>query len=381
MIPCKPFFCLCILSLLTPGLSVAQTKKVQITVTVQPQTDPSSVLFLAGSMNNWNPADTNYRFARAANVYELKLDLPPGRYEYKLTRGSWPTVETGEGGKALSNRALDLQTDTAIRLSVLQWQDNYKTPVRKHTISQQVLVIDTAFSIPQLARTRRIWAYLPPDYHTSRKKYPVIYMHDGQNLFDSYTSGYGEWGVDEVMDSLYIQKAPMAIIIGIDHGGSDRLTEYNPWSNERFGEGNGNEYADFLAQTLKPFIDKKFRTLPAAKHTAVAGSSMGGLISMYAAAKYPAVFGKAGVFSPSFWIAPEVYAFVAKRDPARQKYYFVAGDLESKEMVPDMRKMYDQLLNQGLSPKQVAFKHAADGRHSEWFWHREFPDFYKWIMD
>jgi predicted alpha/beta superfamily hydrolase len=380
MITSKTLFTLCVLFLFASGFSAAQTKKIQFTVTARVKTDPSAVLFLAGSMNNWNPADTNYRFSKSGNAYQLKLNLPQDVYEYKITRGSWQTVETGEGGKPLSNRTLNLKSDTIINLSVSQWQDNYKTPARKHTLSQNVQIIDTAFHIPQLGRTRRLWIYLPPDYQTSRKRYPVIYMHDGQNLFDSYTSGYGEWGVDEVMDSLYLEEASMAIIVGIDHSGSERLTEYNPWSNERFGKGRGDDYADFLAQTLKPFIDGKFRTLAAAKHTAVAGSSMGGLISMYTAAKYPAVFGKAGVFSPSFWIAPEIYGFVAKGKPTKQKFYFVAGDLESKEMVPDMQKMHEQLLRQGLAPKRAFIKHAADGRHSEWFWHREFPDFYKWIM-
>ena len=363
------------------AFSVAQTKKVRFVATASVKPDSPVVLFLAGSMNNWNPADTIYRFSTSDGRYVLDADLPLGTYEYKITRGSWQTVEAGSGGKPLSNRTLDLKNDTTISLDVVQWQDNFKTAARKHTASENVMVIDTAFSVPQLGRTRRIWVYLPPDYKTTSKKYPVIYMHDGQNLFDAFTSGYGEWGVDEVMDSLFLQRAPMAIIVGVDHGGSERLTEYNPWSNERFGKGRGDDYADFLAQTLKPYIDQKFRTLAAAKSTAVAGSSMGGLISMYTAAKYPAIFGKAGVFSPSFWIAPDIYSFVAGKKAARQKYYFVAGDLESKEMVPDMQKMYDQLRRQGMSAKRLSFRHAADGRHSEWFWHREFPDFYKWIMD
>ncbi|NEU08495.1 alpha/beta hydrolase [Flavihumibacter sp. R14] len=375
------FLCLSIPAVLFGGSSAAQSKKVRFIVTADVSDNAARILSLAGSMNNWNPADSNYRFSKSGGGYELTVNLPLGLYEYKLTRGSWSTVETALSGTPLSNRRLDLKSDTTINLSVLQWQDNFKRVARAHTASENVKVIDTTFSMPQLSRTRRIWVYLPPGYQSSAKRYPVIYMHDGQNLFDSYTAGYGEWGVDELMDSLYLERVSMAIIVGIDHGDKERLTEYNPYDNDRFGKGRGDDYADFLAQTLKPYIDKTFRTLPAAKHTAIAGSSMGGLISMYTAARYPLAFGKAGVFSPSFWIAPEIYSFVAQKKPSKQMFYFVAGDLESKEMVPDMKKMYDQLLMQGTAPKRVFLKHAADGTHSEWFWHREFADFYKWIMD
>ena len=205
-------------------------------------------------------------------------------------------------------------------------------------------------------------------------------MNDGQNLFDLHTSGFGEWGVDELMDSLYKQKQAMAIIVGIDNGNQYRMTEYNPFSNMQFGEGRGDEYVDFLAQTLKPFVDQKFRTKRSASNTIIAGSSMGGLISLYATAKYPGVFGKAGIFSPAFWIAPEIYGYLSESKIQNPKIYFVAGDLESNTMVPDMKKMYDQLLIQGIKKKQMTFKTAADGRHSEWFWHREFPEFFNWII-
>ena len=172
----------------------------------------------------------------------------------------------------------------------------------------------------------------------------------------------------------------MAIIVGIDHGDQHRLTEYNPFDNERFGKGRGDDYVDFIVQTLKPFIDKTYQTKSSARHTTIAGSSMGGLISMYAMAKYPQVFGKAGVFSPAFWVAPAIYTYLADKKLPKHKIYFVAGDMESNEMVPDMKKLHGQLLSQGVKSKQMLLKAAPDGKHSEWFWHREFPAFYNWIM-
>ena len=370
-------FCIC-----ASFISSAQTGKVHFIINELPATtSKSDAFYLTGNMNSWNPANKAFRFTKnAQNQYELFTDLPCGVTEYKITRGSWETVESKVNGQPVSNRGFALTQDTVIYLTVEEWLDNLKIPAKIHTASKNVHVVDTAFSIPQLDRKRRIWVYLPPDYETSQKNYPVIYMHDGQNLFDSNTAGYGEWGLDEVMDSLATQHKPMAIIVGIDHGNEYRLTEYNPYTSNRFGNGRGNDYVDFLAKTLKPYIDQKYRTKKSSQNTGIAGSSMGGLISMYAFAKYPGVFGKAGIFSPAFWIAPEIYTYVSKQKFKKQKIYFVAGDLESTEMVHDMKKMYNQLLLQGIKQKQMHLKTAPDGKHSEWFWHREFPEFYNWII-
>lgn len=121
-------------------------------------------------------------------------------------------------------------------------------------------------------------------------------MQDGQNLFDDATSYAGEWGIDEHLDSLFSSGKKEAIIVGIDNGLSKRMTEYNPYSFQQFGKGEGNEYVDFLVKNLKPFIDKKYRTLKNKQNTFIAGSSMGGLISLYAALKYPKIFVGAGIF-------------------------------------------------------------------------------------
>ncbi len=361
--------------------SFAQTQKVQFIIKDLPvNTSSSASIFLAGSMNNWDPADSNYLFKVSPEKrYQLVLNLPAGINEYKITRGSWDNAEVKLNDSPPSNRTLIVLKDTVIEISVEQWQDNFKQSAKKHSASKNVSILDSSFYIPQLAKNRRIWVYLPPDYKTSSKKYPVIYMHDGQNLFDLFTSGYGEWGIDEMMDSLSRSGSKMSIIVGIDHGNESRLTEYNPYSNKRFGTGRGDDYVDFLAVTLKPYIDKNFRTKESAKNTTVGGSSMGGLISMYAIAKYPKVFGNAAVFSPSFWLTPEIYDFVADKNLKKNKIYFLAGELESNEMVPDIIKMRDLLISKGVKENNLRLKTSPDGKHSEWFWHREFPDFYNWI--
>lgn len=125
-------------------------------------------------------------------------------------------------------------------------------------------------------------------------------MHNGQNLFEDSSSYSGEWGVDEYLDSIKLKKC---IVVGIDHGGGKRMNEYCPFDHEEFGKGEGAAYVDFVAKKLKPFIDKKFRTIRGRQHTFIAGSSMGELISIYAVLRHPKVFGGAGVFSPSFWVS------------------------------------------------------------------------------
>jgi predicted alpha/beta superfamily hydrolase len=117
-------------------------------------------------------------------------------------------------------------------------------------------------------------------------------MHDGQNVFDEATSAYGEWGVDEALDTLGTRYKEI-MVVAIDNSGDKRINEYSPYDMEKYGKGEGDQYVDFLVQTLKPYIDKHYRTKKDEKNTFIAGSSMGGLISFYAILKYPKVFGGA----------------------------------------------------------------------------------------
>ena len=165
-------------------------------------------LFVAGNFNMWNPADSSYQLKTDANgISKITLSLPAGKYEYKFTRGSWQKGESDTAGKGTANRTLQLHSDTTISVNISAWADDFKSnqvaAKKNHTASKNVQIMDTAFYIPELKRTRRIWIYLPPDYATSKKSYGVLYMHDGQNLFDNATSYSGEWGVDEYLDSIF----------------------------------------------------------------------------------------------------------------------------------------------------------------------------------
>lgn len=373
-------FSLFLVLLFAFGASVAQVKIKFELQNIPKSKDSIPAYFLAGSFNDWKPNDANFKFLKSIDgSYVIEKEFPTGRYEYKITRGNWTKVESGAKGNTVGNRSLKLQNDTTVKVIVLNWADEFKKQLPNHTASANVKLLDSVFPIPQLGTTRRIWIYLPPSYTQSKKKYPVIYMHDGQNLFDELTGGYGEWGIDEILDKISAEGGKEFIVVGIDHGGSERLKEYNPYDSQ-YGNGKGKAYVDFLVKNLKPFLDKNYRTLKDANHTSIAGSSMGGLISMYAIATYPRVFGKAGVFSPAFWLAKPIEEDLKKALPNlnRSKIYFVAGNLEGKAMITDMNSVY-QILNPTGKNKKIKLIEKADGEHKEWFWNREFMDFYKFI--
>lgn len=242
--------------------------------------------------------------------------------------------------------------------------------------SSNVHIVDTAFFIPQLNRFRRIWIYLPPSYSKTRNKYPVLYMQDGQNIFDNATSFSGEWGVDEAIDSMASQFGEM-IVVGIDNGGEKRMAEYSI-SDNKYAKAEGEAYVDFLVQTLRPFINKHYRTRKCGKHNYIAGSSMGALISLYALVKYPNKFGGAGVFSPAFWIAPEFKSLPAEKiKKIKGKIYMFAGMQESEKMVPDMMQVFDNMKKHSKARIEMAIR--AEGKHNEATWRQEFPLFYQFI--
>ena len=248
---------------------------------------------------------------------------------------------------------------------------------KQSTASKQV----STFTIeaPQLNATKKIWIYLPKNYDTTKKKYPVIYMHDAQNLFDATTSYIGEWNVDEKLDSLNAQ----VIVIGIEHGGEKRLSELSPYKNEKYGGGNADNYLDFIVTTLKPYVDKTYRTKTNAKNTAVIGSSLGGLVSYYTILKYPEVFSKAGIFSPSFWFnRKEIVELTEKTKNLKTKIYFLCGDNEGdSDVISDLNKIDDLISEKRCECKNLTKKTIVKGgQHNEKLWRDGFVNAYLWLF-
>jgi predicted alpha/beta superfamily hydrolase len=336
-------------------------------------------IFVAGNFNGWNPGINGVDLLKENSKPFIEINnLSKGDYQFKFTRGNWQAVESKKNGQQIENRTCSLTADTVIKIVIENWQDDFPAVVRQHTITSGVQIMDTAFPMPQFQTTRKIWLYLPPDYLKNKKYYPVMYMQDGQNIFDSYTSAFGEWGVDECADSLIKMGKPGCIIVGIENG-PNRMNEYNPYDFKEFGKGTGDLYIDFIIKGLKPYIDKHYRTLPTPENTIIAGSSMGGLISYYAMLKHPEVFGKGGIFSPAFWTASGIKELT---DSAGKNLngtiFFYVGGKEDDENNADMKTVIDL-----LGKNSHAFIYSVidpDGMHNETAWHKWFHEFYKWVL-
>lgn len=224
------------------------------------------------------------------------------------------------------------------------------------------------FQSPQLGNTRNLRIYLPPSYQeNTAKRYPVLYMHDGQNLFDAKTAAFGvEWGIDETANRL-IATGVMeeVIVVGIDNT-PDRIPEYTPCCDRKYGGGKLDAYQAFLVDTVKPYVDKSYRTLPGKETTAIMGSSLGGIASVYIAQRRPDVFSMSGGVSSSFWWDKQVFI----KQPAPRvpvKFYLDAGTVS--DGIDETIEMRDAMLKQGYrADTDLLFYKAEGGRHNEKSW-------------
>jgi predicted alpha/beta superfamily hydrolase len=235
------------------------------------------------------------------------------------------------------------------------------------------------FLMPGLNRERTVRILLPPSYASEpQRRYPVLYLHDGQNLFDAAASFAGEWGMDETLDALAAATGFEAIAIGIDHGGDKRRNELNPWPHERFGAGEGEAYLDFIVKVLKPSIDARYRSRPEPASTLIGGSSMGGLISHAGITRHPEVFGLALVFSPAYWVGPAMLAMAEQRRlPSSARVYFYAGGKENDTMVPHTQRMHALLQSQGVATQVQV---ALDAEHNEAAWRAALDPALRWLF-
>ncbi len=277
--------------------------------------------------------------------------------------------------------------------SMNTWRD-YRELKRgeAHTVTGDVRILEDLYS-PQLHNRREVLVYLPPSYTMSDRRYPVIYMHDGQNLFDDAASFAGEWGVDETMDGLS-REGIEAIIVGLPNLGDARLNEYSPFVDRRHGGGLGDAYVDFIVDTVKPIVDSAFRTWPDRVHTGIFGSSMGGLISLYAYFQRPGVFGMVGAMSPAFWFAGgAIIPFIRSRPPVFGRIYLDMGEKEPASahgwwrfpLLSRLGKNHCQrvahlLMKKGCDEEHLRLVVDPDGEHNEASWRRRLPDALRFLL-
>ena len=226
---------------------------------------------------------------------------------------------------------------------------------------------------------RILSVYLPPQYETeSDRRFPVFYLHDGQNLIDPQTSfGVGHtWraGITADRTNQAGTAAPM-ILVGIANTGLRRMAEYTPTRDYRLGGGEGYAYGRLLTEELKPFIDSHFRTFPNAEHSGLGGSSLGGLITLYIGLQFPEVFGKLAVMSPSvWWNQRSILGFVAEYESNfKPKIWLDIGTAEGTRHVRDVELLHRRLIQQGWKPDQdLELLKVSEGVHSEDAWAARF---------
>jgi len=248
----------------------------------------------------------------------------------------------------------------ALRRFLLRW----------HARKGRLVVLPSVDS-PQLDNRRDVFVYVPAARPRGDARYPVIYMHDGQNLFDPAMSFAGTWGVDEAL-RWASRRGLDAIVVGIPNMGAARIAEYDPFM------GTGDRYLDFVTHTVKPLVDAQFPTLPDREHTGIAGSSMGGLISLYAFFRYAERFGFAAALSPSLWFADgALLDFVARapRVPGGGRLYLDVGMREGQQTVALARRLRDLLVAKGYETgRDFRWVEDKDGVHHESAWGRRFRE-------
>jgi predicted alpha/beta superfamily hydrolase len=237
--------------------------------------------------------------------------------------------------------------------------------------AQGSLVSLTNVESSELGNARDLVVWLPPGYAGSQRRYPVIYMHDGQNLFDPRTSYAEPWRVDIAMEKAH-RRSLGAIVVAIPNLGLARIDEYSPYVDSRAGGGKGDRYLDWLIGTVKPLVDARFRTRTERTYTGMAGSSMGGLITLYGYLRDPSVFGFVGVLSPSLWFAGRsIFSTLGATSYFPGRIYLDIGGREGGKAVDDVRAMRDALLEKGYAPgSELRYVEDPKGRHNEVDWGR-----------
>ena len=224
-------------------------------------------------------------------------------------------------------------------------------------------------SAEALGGDREVLVALPPAPVLPGRRFPVVYMHDGQNLFDPETSYAGDWGVGGTL-AHYARRGRYAIVVAVYNARERRIDEYGPFADVVRGGGGGERYLDFLTGALKPLVDRHFPTLPGREFTVIAGSSMGGLLSLYAHFRHPEVFGASGVLSPSLWFADgAIYDYIQRAPAVGGRIYLDVGTEEGDDELADARRLRDLLIERGYRlDANLRYVEDEGADHGESWW-------------
>jgi enterochelin esterase-like enzyme len=362
--------------------------RIDFSVTAPPGTPADQTLYLSGDaaeLGNWQAAGVPLHRG-GDGKYHTTVEMLSGiAHKFKVTRGTWGTVERGPGGVDMPDRSFTGEPSSVVEAAVQTWVDGGKSIPGKVSLTG-LFRLHQKFESKLLGNSRTIIVYLPPDYETQPEaRYPVLYMQDGQNLFDSSTAFAGvEWHVDETAQRLIeAKKIAPVIIVGI-YNSPDRTAEFTPFDKTPDGTaGKGTLYGRFLIEELKPMIDQTYRTLPDRAHTAIAGASLGGLISLAVAHDHPDTFGAVAVLDP--WLRDGQHSLLDTwKDTAWMKGMRFYADMGTNggglypgtTEVPDLNQFTQFLVSAGLRNGIDYLTNTVDGaEHNESAWQPRVPIF------
>jgi len=366
------------------GEATKETHTLRILARVQAETEKVYVTGNLAEWGPWNPAK-HAMTSVSEGQYEATVTVPKGsEIEFKITAGSWDTEAVSCAGRVPPNYMITVNNDTTMVVEVPRFKsgpvDLFETIDEAKVLGTLIRKADVKSEF--LRNPRDIYVWLPPGYEESDARYPVIYMHDGQNLFDPRgLPGGVDWGVDEVIVELVAQKKmAAAIVVGISNT-MDRRREYAPGP---VGDG----YARFVVEELIPSINSEYRTLTGPQNTTVAGSSMGGLISLYLGWKHPEVFGQAGCFST--FLGENDFEHLREMEhmgaPSKGvRFYFDYGTAESDDARYSFRKgqsaLNEFLLSKGFEEgKNFRVVIEEGAKHNEAAWRKRLPAALEWLQ-
>ncbi len=383
-----------LLSVILPASLLADTTELKFVVNTSQPVAKEDKLFLAGNtatLGNWNPSGLVLT-RKSDTSFEVLVELEIGEnIEFKITRGTWETVEKDADGEEIANRTATVQKGKGIVVGIESWADERSKPGRSSVVGTLELR-----RIASIEPTRLVRVWLPAGYQDSNQSYPVLYLLDGQNVFDRATSAIGEeWGVDETLTELIESKAILPMIVVAIDNSSKRVDEYT-WiadgeSNRKRG-GNAESFAKWIADELKPQIDREYRTQSKRNSTWIGGSSLGGLFSLYAVVQHSETFGCAIAMSPSLsWGNDGINSWIDSNQDRITKPTRVWVDFGGKEGTTENGarenverfERFQRTLST-LSQKQnsnftVGGRLFPDAKHNESAWRERFAEAIQFI--
>jgi predicted alpha/beta superfamily hydrolase len=370
----------------TITMDTAVTAEMNITKTglqivLKTDEDDGRPVYISGNFNDWHTQDTDFLMEKIeSNLYQFEFPADfdyPKELLYKFTKGDWSEVEIDAHGNRTENRSTKKHSGIQNEY-VARWRKNW-LPFKPNFLPQVQLISDE-FEIPQLNKTRKIWALLPYDYDKTAERYPVMYLQDAQNLFNE-TAQYGNWEIDKKLAVMSEYKIGKIIIIAIEHAEEDRIKEYNV-GKTLLGKGQGKKYIRFVTETLKPFVDSNFRTKTEREHTGIGGSSMGGLVSVFSGLRYPQVYGKLMIFSPSLWVVPKLKIYSDSTNNDDTKIYLYAGGNESETLIEEVQNFKNNMISSEFIKDKMKINLSINmhGKHTETYWSDEFPKAIEWLF-